>query len=483
MRPRSSSSPSSAPDRRALLLLLLVFALSLPGVTVRIYASDEIQYFAYLRSLWFDRDVSFENEYRHFADSGVAGDALFRETFLERRSAAGLRLNFGTIGSAVLWAPFYAAADAGVAVARVFGSPVERDGYSRPYVAAVCYGSAIYGLLALGLSWAVAARVLAASGSPARAAWLAAAAIFAGTPLVFYMYVAPVMAHATSAFAVALFVWLWLRARERWTTADAIRLGASAALMTMVREQDAFFALVPALDFAWTVVRTRRWRAWRTAAAGVLTFGMVYLPQAAAYLSLNGRIGPSQVTSRKMDWTSPHALDVLTSPQHGFFVWTPLAVLALAGLAVLAWGTRQTAPDGRGARQVAAGLAAMAALQVFVTGAVQSWTLAGAFGQRRFLALTVILVAGLAAMLSRSRTTPARVGLGLTVGLCVWWNVGLMVQFGAGLMDRQRLDPPRNAYQTFVTVPRDLPRIAYRYLFERRSFYRATPPAGGRDSR
>ena len=27
--------------------------------------------------------------------------------------------------------------------------------------------------------------------------------------------------------------------------------------------------------------------------------------------------------------------------------------------------------------------------------------------------------------------------------LAVWWNLGLMVQFGARLMDRQRLDPAR----------------------------------------
>jgi hypothetical protein len=64
------------------------------------------------------------------------------------------------------------------------------------------------------------------------------------------------------------------------------------------------------------------------------------------------------------------------------------------------------------------------------------------------------------------------------VCLCVWWNLGLMVQFGAGLMDRQRLDWRRNAYNTFVDVPRRLPDIAYRYLFERGSFYRQPPPGG-----
>ena len=34
--------------------LVLLFVLSLPAVTVRFYASDEIEYFAYLRSMWFD---------------------------------------------------------------------------------------------------------------------------------------------------------------------------------------------------------------------------------------------------------------------------------------------------------------------------------------------------------------------------------------------------------------------------------------------
>jgi hypothetical protein len=39
-------------------------------------------------------------------------------------------------------------------------------------------------------------------------------------------------------------------------------------------------------------------------------------------------------------------------------------------------------------------------------------------------------------------------------------------------MDRQRLEPARNAYNTFVTIPRVLPELAYRYVFDRESFYR-----------
>ena len=39
----------------------------------------------------------------------------------------------------------------------------------------------------------------------------------------------------------------------------------------------------------------------------------------------------------------------------------------------------------------------MVALQIYVSGSVESWTVAGAFGQRRFVALTILLTIGLAA--------------------------------------------------------------------------------------
>ena len=39
----------------------------------------------------------------------------------------------------------------------------------------------------------------------------------------------------------------------------------------------------------------------------------------------------------------------------------------------------------------------MFALQAYIAGAVESWTVAGAFGQRRFVSLTPLLVLGLAA--------------------------------------------------------------------------------------
>jgi len=104
---------------------------------------------------------------------------------------------------------------------------------------------------------------------------------------------------------------------------------------------------------------------------------------------------------------------------------------------------------------------------------VESWTVAGAFGQRRFVSVTILLVVGLAALGAAIRGRPGRVAVNVATALCVWWNIALMAEFGTSLMDRQRLELRRNAYDAFVTLPRTAPELAYRYFTRRSSFYRS----------
>jgi hypothetical protein len=463
--PRTSASARSA------FAWLAVFLLSLPLVTPRIYASDEVQYFSYLRSLWFDRDVSFENEYTHFYESGIARSEGFHETFLERTTEAGRRINFATIGCALLWAPFYGIGDIAARALRAAGRPVAPDGYSWPYVAAVSYASALYGFLGLLIARHLVRRLGGPGSTLAAYASRSAIAIWIGTPLLFYMYIAPPMSHATSAFAVALCLWAWVRAREGWRPGPAALLGVAVALMAMVREQDAFVAIAPAFDWTAAFARARdgreRSRLLGSGAAGIMACLIAYVPQALAYLALNGHIGPSRLVARKMTWTAPHALQVLGSPAHGFLIWTPLAVLAVAGLFFLP----RLARAAVSARALTIGLLLAVAAQVYVAGSVESWTVAGAFGQRRFVALTAILVVGLAALFAVLRPRTLQVAAAVIVLACIWWNVAVMAQFGAGLMDRQRLEPARLAYNAFVVIPRELPGLAWRYVFDRPSFY------------
>jgi hypothetical protein len=478
-------------SRREAIFLVVLFIASLPAVTTRLYSSDEVQYFSYLRSLWFDHDVSFDNEYRYFYDHHIAQTPDFYDTFLVRTEAAtGRRINYATMGCAILWSPFYAVADVTARIMRARGRNIAVDGFSQPYVSAVAYGSAFYGWAAVVLAVIATRRLIG------ERALSSGVIVWIGTPLLFYSYIAPPFSHAGSAFAVALFVSVWLHVRRRWSVAGTAALGLAAALMAMVREQDIFFALGVVVDFAVTAVRpgtastaTPRVRA---ALAGGAAFLIGYLPQLLAYSALNGSPKPSPLVARKMFWYAPHALQVLGDPEHGFFFWTPLAILSVAGLIVMTFVPRSQPPrviaaaatplqswkaeTASDVRWIGACLLLMIALQVYISGAVESWTVAGAFGQRRFVGCAILLVIGLAALRERVQGRVSRPVLTVTIAVCVWWNVALIAEFGTSMMNRQRLELRRNAYDAFVTLPRMAPELLHRYFTERSSFYRPAAP-------
>ena len=196
--------------------------------------------FSYLRSIWFDRDVSFENEYRYFYDHNIAQSGGYYETFLVRETAAGRRVNYGTIGCALLWSPFYAVADLWT---RVTGGVADglldaihpRCGL-RIGVLRFSRRSSIDSELPESF-WH---QLEAGSWRLEAAPFVAGLAVWLGTPLLFYMYVAPPFSHAVSAFCRRAVCHRLAARPSRMVASRVFVLGACAALLAMVREQDHF---------------------------------------------------------------------------------------------------------------------------------------------------------------------------------------------------------------------------------------------------
>jgi hypothetical protein len=438
---------------------LAALLLTLPLVTAKIRGADEIEYFAYLRSAVFDHDLEFGNEYAHFYDLDPAGLSGFKATFLDLREPLTDRhINFAPLGTALLWAPFYLLAHAGVVGARALGATVAADGFTRPYVMAACYASWAYGMAGLLLLHRALVR-FGGFAEPA-AAW-ATAAVLWGTPLLYYVTLGPGFSHAVSLFVITLLLFLTLRFRGEVTVGRAAVLGAIGGLAALVREQDGLFLALPALVVAWDGFRARRLMETLTRLVTMAVSAVVvFFPQLLAYRAINGRLGPSHLVARKMSFAGPHVFSVLFDPAHGLFVWAPLLLIAAAGLALAAARARRDDP-------VPLALVVALLLQVWINGSVDSWTQAGAFGSRRFVGATPLLAWGLAALLAAvlpriDRRAVAAVLLGFA-----WWNVSLMVQFGLKLMDRQRLEWPRVAVSQFTEVPRHVGRSAWLFFTDR----------------
>ena len=459
--------------------LCIVAVLALPLFTPRVYGADEIKYFAALRSVYFDRDLHYANEYAHFIGRDPVAHAGLRP-YMEGETPTGYRLNDAPIGTAVLWSPFYVAADIGVAAARSLGAAVPRDGYAWPYVWAVCLGSLFWGTAGMFLAY----RLCRAYASRTASLW-GVVAIWFASPVVFYLYITPAMAHANSMFTVSLFLLLWQRGRVDRAARGWVILGAAAGLMILVRELNWLLLLVLAVDETQGILHVvqsadgQRVRGaplvraavveWWRRSVGYLCFavalGIVVAPQLYVYQTLNGTFGPTPFVVEKFSLLPRYAFAVLFSGFHGLFSWHPVTLVAVLGLAAL-W---------RRAPWVAAALVVFVAAQVLVIGSYETWWGGASFGARRFINCTAIFSLGLAVGFGTLRGRFRHLAAAAIAGL-VLWNAGLAVQYSVGLIPR---DAPvsigRIARNQVFEVPPRIAQIAWRFAFDRSSLYRTRP--------
>lgn len=457
-------------------VLCLVALIALPLFTPRIYASDEIKYFATLRSAYFDRDLHYENEYAHFIERDpVAHEGL--RPFRDEVTPTGYRLNDAPIGTSLLWFPFYFVADVGVVTARALGATVPRDGYSWPYVWAVSAASLVWGTAGLFLTF----RLCRRHAGRVASTW-GVVAVWLASPVVFYLYITPAMSHASSLFAVALFLLVWHRGRRDRSVRGWGWLGVTAGLMVLVRELNWLFLLVVAVDEVAAVVARvasgdrddppgtssagRLVAAIWDQAPGYLSFGivlaLVVVPQFYVYQTLNGTPGPTPFVIEKFSLFPRHALSVLVSGFHGLFSWHPITFVGVLGLGLL----------GRRDPRMAAALLLVFAVQVLVVGSYDTWPGGASFGARRFINCTPIFALGVA-MVVTTLAPPARRLVGVGILFLIVWNAGLAIQYSVGLIPRDAPVSMRQIVSNQVfEVPSRVTDIAWRFVFDRGSFYR-----------
>jgi Dolichyl-phosphate-mannose-protein mannosyltransferase len=384
----------SPPDRRTLLGIEPRVWLALAGLLVLValtfkpvVENDGVGYYAYLHTVLVDHDLDFGDEYAALAGAGIT----YYPPLFQARSANGRLADFFPAGPALLAAPAYLV----VLAVKPSGEPQ----YGPPFSWAFTLASLFYGLLALVLGYR-----LASSLAGRRSALVATAGVALATPFLYYLLYEPSYSHTFSAFSVSTFLYVWWRWRDRRSAAGWLVLGLLGGLMGLTRFQDGPLLLIALLD------RPRRFWYLLPFAAGVL---VGFAPQLAIDQYLFGGWLPNRPAGEQLDFFPGHYLQVLFSSQHGFFIWTPISLLAIAGFAFV-----------RDRRLQAAFVLALL-IELAISGSAPDWNGDFSFGQRRFVALTPFLVIGLAALVARIRERPALV----LVGLLVAWNLLLMVNF------------------------------------------------------
>ena len=448
---------------------------------------DGIGYYAFARAPLIEHSLNFERDYR----SGNASfrDARFDENGQPRSfllTSTGHLDNHFTVGPAILWAPFLLVAHAGVLLARAFGSHVAADGFTAPYRFAMAFGTALYGFLGLLLASRVAREYV-----DERWAFLATIAIWWGSSLPVYMYFNPSWSHAHSAFAVALFLWYWHKTRDLRTLRQWCILAVIAGLMLNVYYANVTILVVLVVEAirqylaafrhatgGATAPQERRDSSFGSASVAHLLVNhllfclivvVCLLPTfISRYVIYGSALETGYVPLGYWAWRSPYFLSVLFSSDHGLLVWTPVVILAVAGLFVF-WR--------REPRVGAPILAAVLAFYLLIA-CYPDWDGISSYGNRFFISLTAPFILGLSVLFDRaaawfhSSRTALAVASSL-VACLILWNMAFVFQWGTHLVPaRGPIVWSEMIHNQFFVVPREMSGMARNYLFHRSNLMR-----------
>jgi hypothetical protein len=444
-----------------ILFIAFLFTLPLSNPWVR---GDGVGYYAFARSMLIEHRLDFTKDW-------LAANTSFRmgrlgadgQPLPNQYTVTGHLDNHFSVGPAILWSPFLIVAHIGVVLYDHLGGHTPANGYSRPYLLAMAVGTAMYGFLALMISFAVARRYVAELW-----AFLATLGIWFASSLPVYMYFNPSWSHAQSAFTVALFVWYWTITRNDRSWGQWAILGAIGGLMLDVYYLSGVLLLFPLLESLvehWNLVKEARIESLRQLAFKNVIFG----------LALAAAVMPSLVTKRIIYgsylksgyehlwvWNAPALFRVCFSPDHGLFSWTPILIPAVVGL----WLLRKYDLF------LSACSIGVVVLLLYTIGCYADWDGISSFGNRFFVLLTPLFILGLAAFFdwlvrSQREGRVAILACGGTMALIVW-NLGLIFQWGMHLIpDRGPISWREAAFNQVTAVPDEAARMLSSYLLHR----------------
>lgn len=422
----------------AYLAAMLVF----PKPDGRLVIGDAVHYYVYLRSAVFDRDLQFHNEYVRLY--GLTRPDPATQWMYEPLPSGYIR-NVMPIGPAIVWAPLYLAVSIGIWGARLAGLAYPLDGYARAFQASVGISGIFAAIAGAWLAY-LSARLL----FERRASLWSVVGIWLGTSALYYSMVSPTYSHAASMLATSLFTYAWLSRpiapdTAKWHIGRFALWGAAAGFAALVRWQDAVLLAAPAMDIATGIVRgpgssSARLARSATRALACLAAALVaFSPQIAVWELFYSQPFVIPQGNSFMRWTDPALGRVLFSDFHGLFSWTPLALVAVAGLMLL---VRRSARAG-------VGMLLIFGASWYANAAVADWWAGEAFGARRFVSCFPVFVLGLAAVLDRVRSRPVIVASIVAVPVAL--NLLLLFQYQVFMKGWRDIAPyPRGAWNLWV---------------------------------
>ena len=283
---------------------------------------DIISYYAYLPATFVYHDLSFQ-----FVDD-LPDD--FPGTIWYLTTKDGARVQKMSMGVSVLYSPFFFIAHQ---QARLTGYP--SDGYSKPYQIWLVLSSVFYAFLALLLLRKILIRFFTDTITT-----ITLLIIAFGTNWFFYVTNEGPMSHTYSFFLFSALIYFTVKWHSFRSISNAVALGLVGGLIVLVRPSNIIVFIIPLLYGVYnkeTLIHKINLlkNNWYHLIIIVFLVCLIFYPQMLYWKKATGHWLYYSYGNEGFYFTRPNIFKGLFSYRKGWLVYTPLMLLAVAGIPLL----------------------------------------------------------------------------------------------------------------------------------------------------
>ncbi len=361
----------------SVLALLLMAAVSLLSLDFQMkwigdpfFANDTDQYYSYLVAQFIHHDFFFDLSHRYWLTETPTGEVIPKVT----------------MGMAILYLPFFLI---GNGFAHVLG--YEANGYTAPYAWCIHTGTLVYVFIGF---WYMRKTLLLFFSEWVTA--LTMVLILSATNLFYYTFREGEMAHSYLFFLFSVFFYHVIR----WHAAKQFKylcyISVVAGFVALIRPTEILILLIPllygitskaTLTQRFSDLLALRWK-WLILAA---LFVLPLIPQLLFWKALTGQyLFFSYGSTERFFFADPKIYSVLFGWHKGWFIYTPLALLMMLGLAMMwfRW------------RALALPLSLYLLLNIYIVSSWWDWGFGGAYGMRALVQTFAFLAIPLAFLIT-----------------------------------------------------------------------------------
>ncbi|MCC8991346.1 MAG: hypothetical protein LM514_01845, partial [Streptococcus sp.] len=393
---------------------LYIYGRGLNGPPIR---SDGFGYYAYLPSIFIDHNLSF----RLAIENAPAGASLQYAYGIGTHPSTGKMFNKYTLGTAILWTPFFLIADA---FAHLFDFP--RTGYSPPYqIANIAAGIFFLCLGVIALFGTIQRKFGSITAFP-----VIVLVVFATNVFHYGTYDAS-FSHICSFAAISVYISLLLYYQDNPINSrlwQPIVIGLMLALITMIRAPNAIVGLLAVgiiykkMHHLHDPKKTLRDFLFFILAfiCGILPLLLYWRHAAGSLITDSYQIFPKPDGSLEgFYWSSPELANFLFSVKKGLFFWSPTVFLAFLALPMFL----------KDDKVLGVLIGITLCMHIYICSSWWFWSFGGSFGSRPFVDMMPIVALPLAVGVYHVRKLISDVDIWTLVSILVAINLILMLGY------------------------------------------------------